>query len=81
MHNVSSLISGHNHKLLQKESDDGRPCICRKPDECLLNNECHRAKNVVYKGIITTVPDDTERDYVGCTDNLKPHLECPPIGC
>ena len=66
MRNVSSYISGHNRNVIGNEAPTDRMCNCRKPDECELGNEC-LSQNIVYKSIVTTVPDDTERDYLGCT--------------
>ena len=66
MRNVSSYISGHNRNVLGKEPANERMCNCRNPDECPLSNEC-LSQNIVYKSTVTTIPDDSEKDYLGNT--------------
>ena len=69
--NISSIISGHNRKILREPKPIERECNCRNPDACPLDKKCLTA-NIVYEGVITSHPDEIERDYRGlCSTSFK----------
>ena len=54
MNNMASIISGHNAKILNsntEENNGGKECNCRKRDECPLNGAC-LTESIIYKASV-----------------------------
>ena len=64
MNNMSSIISSHNAKILNDDtqSNHQKKCNCRKPDECPLDGNC-LAENIVYKAAVSTRNEPTKYYY------------------
>ena len=68
MHNISSIISGHNKHVLSDEPVEAemRMCSCRRADECPMDGRC-LARNIVYQGDVNNRTDNQVAPYVGLT--------------
>ena len=66
-HRSSSIITGHNDKLLHIADNPNRAaverCNCRNPDYCPLDGNCC-VSSVVYKATLTS--SDPPKKYYGC---------------
>ena len=55
MNNMASIISGHNAKILNSNTEvnnGGKECNCRKRDECPLNGAC-LTESIIYKAFVS----------------------------
>ena len=70
MKNMDSIISGHNHNILNpKQRSFG--CNCRKKDSCPLNDEC-LTPNVIYRADVTNEANNDQKFYFGLAEtNFK----------
>ena len=64
MGNVSSIISSHNHKILQPQNDEQYGCSCREKSSCPLQNKCLTPK-VIYQANVSNNFNKDERFYRG----------------
>ena len=69
MRNVKSIISSHNHKILQSQrSISTKTCNCITKTACPLNNQC-LLRNIVYQAIVSSVnPELKEKVYFGISE-------------
>lgn len=70
MNNMASIISSHNAKILNSDSEinnGAKTCNCRKPDECPLNGVC-LTESIVYKASVSANNIPT-KVYYGLTEN------------
>ena len=68
MKNVDSIMSGHNHNILNpKQKSFG--CNCRKKGSCPLNGEC-LAPKVIYRADVSNEANDDEKFYFGLAKQL-----------
>ena len=66
MRNMDSIISGHNHKILNpKQRSFG--CNCRKKDSCPLNGKCLTPK-VIYRADVTNEANNNQQFYFGLAE-------------
>ena len=66
MKNMDSIISGHNHNILNpKQRSFG--CNCRKKDSCPLNGECLTPK-VIYRADVTNEANNDQKFYFGLAE-------------
>ena len=66
MKNMDSIISGHNHNILNpKQRSFG--CNCRKKDSCPLNGECLTPK-VIYHADVTNEANNDQKFYFGLAE-------------
>ena len=65
--NVANIMKKHNQKVLNptKQHSDVRPCNCRNPTTCPVENKC-RTKSVIYKA--TVEEGDKRAEYIGSTE-------------
>ena len=69
MNNMASIISGHNAKILNsntEENNGGKECNCRKRDECPLNGAC-LTESIIYKASVSAKNLPTKY-YYGVTE-------------
>ena len=68
MPNVKSVISQHNHRVLNQQTitPEIRTCNCRDAIQCPLQGNC-LAKNIVYKAQVSCTDDGGEKEYIGMT--------------
>ena len=63
---MDSIISGHNHNILNpKEKSFG--CNCRKKDSCPLNGKCLTTKLIYYAGVSKETNSD-QKVYFGLAE-------------
>ena len=63
---MDSIISGHNHNILNpKEKSFG--CNCRKKDSCPLNGKCLTPKLIYYAGVSKETNSD-QKVYFGLAE-------------
>ena len=69
MRNVKSIISLHNHKILQSQrSKPTKTCNCITKTACPLNNQC-LLRNIVYQAIVSSEkPKIKEKVYFGISE-------------
>ena len=69
MRNVKSIISSHNHKILQsKRSISTKTCNYITKTSCPLNNQC-LLRNIVYKAIVSSEnPELKKKVYFGISE-------------
>ena len=66
MKNMDSIISGHNHNILNpKQKSFG--CNCRKKDSCPLNGECLTPK-VIYRADVSNEANNNQKFYFGLAE-------------
>ena len=66
MKNMDSIISGHNHNILNpKQRSFG--CNCRKKGSCHLNGECLTPK-VIYRADVTNEANKDQKFYFGLAE-------------
>ena len=66
MPNMKAIITGHNKKLLEKESSQqSKPCNCKNKDICPLKGFC-RQQSVIYQADISY--ENTTESYIGCSE-------------
>ena len=66
MKNMDSIISGHNHNILNpKQKSFG--CNCRKKHSCPLNVEWLIPK-VIYRADVSNVADNNQKFYFGLAE-------------
>ena len=64
--NMDSIISGHNHNILNpKQKSFG--CNCRNKNSCPLNGECLTAK-VIYRADVSNEANDNQKFYFGLAE-------------
>lgn len=71
MGNIKSVISSHNHQLLESRSaatelTQKDNCSCKIKSECPLQGSC-LTKNIVYKAEITSTNEEDAKEYIGMT--------------
>ena len=71
MHNVRSVISKHNKRVLSEanstqKSTKGKQCNCRNANECPLDQVC-LTKDLVYQAEVTTKDNNERKTYIGMT--------------
>ena len=69
MNNMASIISGHNAKILNSNTEvntGGKECNCRKRDECPLNGAC-LTESMIYKASVSAKNLPTKY-YYGVTE-------------
>ena len=78
MRNVKSIISSHNHKILQS-----RKSISTKTYNCItktaspLNNQC-LLRNIVYQAIVSSEnPELKEKVYFGISQTIQAKIPKP----
>ena len=66
--NMGKIISAHNSKLLERESNaKEKKCSCSKGEVCPLDGNCF-LKDIIYQATVTTTEDPPKEDhYVGLT--------------
>ena len=64
--NVSSFISSHNKKFLNRLTGNIKPCYCRNKDECSLNGQC-LTQDIVYK-CIASASINPDKTYLGTAE-------------
>ena len=63
MKNMDSIISGHNHNILNsKQKSFG--CNYRRKDSCPLNGECLTPK-VIYRAVVSNEANNDQKFYFG----------------
>ena len=70
MNNMASIISGHNAKILNSNTEvnnGGKECNCRKRDECPLNGAC-LTESIIYKASVSAKNLPTKY-YYGVTES------------
>ena len=67
--NLKSIITDNNKKILGSNERNTNQCNCQDCDKCPLHNNCVQ-RYIVYRTTAST--NTTEKEYIGCTDNLKP---------
>ena len=70
---MSSIISSHNKKILNKDNtpltaENEKKCNCQKKNNCPMNGNC-LDKEVIYKCKIQESDNDTGKHYIGLTAN------------
>ena len=66
MKNMDSIISGHNHNILNpKQKSFG--CNCRKKDSCPLNGQCLKLK-VIYRADVSNEANNDQTFYFGLAE-------------
>ena len=66
MPNMKAIITGHNKKLLEKESSQqSKPCNCKNKDICPLKGSC-RQQSVIYQADISH--GNTIESYIVCSE-------------
>ena len=66
MPNMKAIITGHNKKLLEKESSQQpKPCNCKNKNFCPLKGSC-RQQSVIYQA--DTSHGNTIESYIGCSE-------------
>ena len=66
--NMKSIISRHNHKILNEEqnkNNNNNECNCRNKENCPLKGNC-LAEAIIYKATIKT--DEEKFEYIGSTE-------------
>ena len=71
MHNVRSVISKHNKRVLSEanstqKSTKEKQCNCRNANECPLDQVC-LTKDLVYQAEVTTKDNNERKTYIGMT--------------
>ena len=62
---MKAIITGHNKKLLEKESSQQlKPCNRKNKDTCSLKGSC-RQQSVIYQADISR--RNTTESYIGCS--------------
>ena len=71
MPNIGSIISGHNQKILNGNTNvTERRCNCRNPNQCPLDGDC-LAKEVVYEATVNSdLPRYEPTIYKGITERI-----------
>ena len=63
MPNMKAIITGHNKKVVEKESSQqSKPCNCKNKDICPLKGSC-RQQSVIYQSDISH--KNTTESYIG----------------
>ena len=62
--NISSIISGHNKKIMRIAPPVTRDCNCRNREQCPLDNKC-LSQDIIYEGTVVSHPDEVVKDYRG----------------
>ena len=66
MKNMDSIISGHNHNILNpKQKSFG--CNCRKKDSCPLNGQCLKL-NIIYRADVSNEANNDQTFYFGLAE-------------
>ena len=66
MKNIDSIISGHNHNILNaKQKSFG--CNCGKKDSCPINGECLTPK-AMYRADISNEANNNQKFYFGLAE-------------
>ena len=65
---MATIISTHNHKILNPKKPDvnGKTCNCRGKTICPVDGICLQ-KNVIYQATVTQTQDNIVETYVGLT--------------
>ena len=66
MPNMKAIITGHNKKLLKKESSQkSKLCNCKNKDICPLKGTC-RQQSIIYQADISH--GNAIESYIGCSE-------------
>ena len=63
---MGSIISGHNHNILNRKQKSFA-CNCRKKNSCPLNGECLTPK-VIYRTDVSDEANNDQKFYSGLAE-------------